>query len=35
VGETPLGCLEQLADPVLAAGSIRLVGELLAHEDGV
>jgi dihydrofolate synthase/folylpolyglutamate synthase len=34
VGETPLGCLEQLADPVLAAGSIRLVGELLVDEDG-
>jgi len=35
VGETPLGCLEQLGDPVLAAGSIRLVGELLVDEDGV
>ena len=35
VAETPLGCLEMLGDPVLAAGSIRLVGELLMHEDGV
>ncbi len=35
VGETPLGCLERLGDPVLAAGSIRLVGQLLAHEDHV
>ena len=35
VAETPLGCLEMLGDPVLAAGSIRLVGELLVHEDGV
>ena len=34
VDETPLGCLEQLSDPVLAAGSIRLVGELLVDEDG-
>ncbi|MBD3853701.1 MAG: hypothetical protein IFJ96_02875 [Acidobacteria bacterium] len=33
VAETPLGCLEQLGDPVLAAGSIRLVGQLLADED--
>jgi len=35
VAETPLGCLEQLGDPVLAAGSIRLVGQLLADEDEV
>jgi dihydrofolate synthase/folylpolyglutamate synthase len=35
VGETPLGCLERLDDPVLATGSIRLVGQLLAHEDHV
>ena len=35
VAETPLGCLEQLGDPVLAAGSIRLAGQLLADEDGV
>ena len=35
VGETPLACLEQLGDPVLATGSIRLVGELLVNEDGV
>jgi len=35
VADTPLGCLEQLGDPVLAAGSIRLVGQLLADEDGV
>jgi dihydrofolate synthase/folylpolyglutamate synthase len=35
VAETPLECLEMLGDPVLATGSIRLVGELLAHEDGV
>jgi dihydrofolate synthase/folylpolyglutamate synthase len=35
LAETPLGCLEQLGDPVLAAGSIRLVGQLLADEDGV
>jgi dihydrofolate synthase/folylpolyglutamate synthase len=35
VADTPLGCIEQLGDPVLAAGSIRLVGQLLADEDGV
>lgn len=35
VAETPRGCLEQLRDPVLAAGSIRLVGQLMADEDGV
>jgi dihydrofolate synthase/folylpolyglutamate synthase len=34
VAETPLGCLEKLGDPVLAAGSIRLAGQLLANEDG-
>jgi len=34
VAETPLTCLEQLRDPVLAAGSVRLVGQLLADEDG-
>jgi folylpolyglutamate synthase/dihydropteroate synthase len=31
--ETPLQCLDLLDDPVLAAGSIRLVGQLLTHED--
>jgi hypothetical protein len=35
VADTPLGCLDQLGDPVLATGSIRLVGQLLADEDGV
>lgn len=35
VADTPLECLKQLGDPVLAAGSIRLVGQLLADEDGV
>jgi dihydrofolate synthase/folylpolyglutamate synthase len=35
VADTPLGCLEQLRDPVLASGSIRLVGQLLANEDGM
>lgn len=35
VDDTPLECLKQLGDPVLAAGSIRLVGQLLADEDGV
>jgi len=31
--EAPLGCLSLLDDPVLAAGSTRLVGQFLAHED--
>jgi len=33
VAEAPLDGLELLDDPILAAGSVRLVGELLAHED--
>jgi dihydrofolate synthase/folylpolyglutamate synthase len=31
--ETPLECLHLLDDPVLVAGSTRLVGQLLVHED--
>jgi folylpolyglutamate synthase/dihydropteroate synthase len=31
--ETPLECMALLDDPVLATGSTRLVGQLLAHED--
>lgn len=31
--ETPLECLDLVDDPVLATGSTRLVGQLLAHED--
>ena len=30
---TPLECLDLLDDPVLVAGSTRLVGQLLVHED--
>jgi len=33
--ESPLGCLGLLDDPVLVAGSMRLVGGFLAHEDSV
>jgi dihydrofolate synthase/folylpolyglutamate synthase len=31
--ETPLECLDLVDDPVLATGSTRLVGQMLAHED--
>jgi len=31
--QTPLACLDLLDDPVLATGSTRLVGHLLAHEE--
>jgi dihydrofolate synthase/folylpolyglutamate synthase len=34
VSDTPLGALERLPDPVLAAGSLRLAGALLDHEEG-
>ncbi len=33
MAETPLECLDLVDDPVLATGSTRLVGQLLAHED--
>jgi dihydrofolate synthase/folylpolyglutamate synthase len=31
--DTPIGALELIPDPVLAAGSLRLVGALLEHEE--
>ena len=34
IAADPLDCVHLLDDPVLAAGSIRLIGGLLAHEGG-